>query len=72
MTRKSKLQEWAIQLNAVVPADATVAQLEQAIEAAIAQPGQQYSLRDVLSNNARVLRQELPGTAKAIAINLFG
>ena len=38
MTRKARLQAWAAQLNAPVPADATAAQLEQAIEAALANP----------------------------------
>ena len=38
MTRKARLQAWAAQLNAPVPADATAADLEAAIEAAIANP----------------------------------
>lgn len=41
MTRKAKLLTWAESLGAAVPADATTAQLEQAIEAAIAQPAAQ-------------------------------
>ena len=38
MTRKARLQAWAAQLNAPVPADATAAELEQAIEVALANP----------------------------------
>ena len=38
MTRKARLQVWAAQLRAPVPADANMAQLEQAIETAIANP----------------------------------
>lgn len=73
MTRKAKLLTWAESLGADVPADATVAQLEVAIEAAIATPAApQYSFRDGLRNNARVIREELSGTARAVARNLFG
>lgn len=93
MTRKARLQAWAAHLNAPLPADATMAQLEQAIETAIVNPTEpepdcpglsrdgcpwmvedeypQYSLRDGLMNNARVIREELPGAVKAIASNLF-
>lgn len=74
MTRKATLQSWAKRLNADVSADASVAQLEAAIEVAISQPSgdePQYSLRDGFINNARVVRRELPSTAKAIASNLF-
>jgi hypothetical protein len=69
MTRKATLQTWAAQLGASVPHDPTVAQLEQAIERAIAKPsaaGPQYTLRDGLRANLRVLREELPGTARAV------
>ena len=38
MTRKARLQAWAAQLSAPVPADANMAQLEQAIETALANP----------------------------------
>ena len=93
MTRKARLQAWAAQLNAPVPADANVAQLESAIENAIANPvipepdcpglthagcpwladdAPQYSLRDGLANNLRVIRAEALPTAKAIAANLLG
>ena len=74
MTKKAKLAAWADALGAAVPADATVAQLEAAIEAAIAQPAAepQFTLRDGLAANLAVLRQELPGTARAVAANLRG
>ena len=75
MTRKATLCAWAEALGVNPGAEATVSQLEQAIEAAIASPPaaeQQYSLRDGLRNNARVIRAELPGTVRAIAANLFG
>ena len=93
MTRKVRLQAWAAQLSAPVPADANVAQLEQAIETALANPvipepdcpglsrngcpwmtddeSPQYSLRDGLVNNARVIRKELPSAAKAVVANLL-
>ena len=67
MTRKVRLQAWAAQLNAPVPADPTVAQLEQAIEAAISSPATTgFTFSEGLSNNLRVLKEELPGTAKAV------
>lgn len=69
MTRKATLQTWAAQLGASVPPDPTVAQLEQAIESAISSPtpdAPSYTFRDGLRANLQVLRQELPGTAKAV------
>jgi hypothetical protein len=75
MTRKAKLFSWADALGADVPADATAAQLEQAIETAIATPSAdepQYSLRDGIAANLAVLRQELPSTLAAVGANLFG
>ena len=75
MTKKARLVAWADALGADVPADATVSQLEQAIETAIAQPAEehhQYSLRDGIAANLAVLRQELPGTARAVIANLRG
>jgi hypothetical protein len=69
MTRKATLQTWAAQLGASVPHDPTVAQLEQAIERAISSPAAatpSYTLRDGIRANLRVLRQELPGTARAV------
>jgi hypothetical protein len=74
MTRKSTLAAWAATLGADVPADATAAQLEQAIETAISKPADepQYSLRDGIAANLAVLRSELPGTIRAVAANLRG
>jgi len=76
MTRKARLAAWAEQLGVNLPETATAAQLEQAIENAIAKPAEaeapQYSLRDGIAANLAVLRQELPGTVSAVASNLFG
>jgi hypothetical protein len=76
MTRKARLQAWAEQLGADVPADATAAQLEAAIETAIAassaDEAPSYSLRDGIAANLAVLRQELPSTARAVIANLRG
>ncbi|NJM58200.1 MAG: hypothetical protein HC857_13220 [Synechococcales cyanobacterium RU_4_20] len=41
MTRKATLNAWAKRLGAELPADATVSQLEAAIEQAIAHPTDQ-------------------------------
>ena len=74
MTKKATLATWADALGAAVPADATVPQLEQAIETAIAKPADepQYSLRDGIAANLAVLRSELPGTVRAVVANLRG
>ena len=75
MTRKARLQAWAEQLGADVPTDATAAQLEAAIETAIATPSTEYpqhTFRQGLAANLQVLRQELPSTARAVIANLRG
>ena len=74
MTKKARLVAWAATLGADVPPDATAAQLEAAIENAIAKPADvpQFTLRDGLVNNLQVLRQELPSTIAAVAANLRG
>ena len=76
MTRKARLQAWAAQLNAPVPADANVAQLEQAIETAIASPSTEAeplpSFTEALSNNWQVIRSQALPTVRAIAANLRG
>jgi hypothetical protein len=69
MTRKATLQTWASRLGLPVPEDATAAQLEQAIESAISSPAAatpSHTLRDGIRANLSVLRQELPGTARAV------
>ena len=69
MTRKATLQTWAAHLGLPVSDDATAAQLEQAIERAISSPAAatpSHSLRDGIRANLRVLREELPGTARAV------
>lgn len=69
MTRKATLQTWASHLGLPVSEDATAAQLEQAIESAISSPpdaAPSYTLRDGIRANLRVLREELPGTARAV------
>jgi hypothetical protein len=75
MTKKARLATWAATLGADVPPDATAAQLEAAIENAIATPSAdepQYSLRDGIAANLQVIRQELPSTARAVIANLRG
>jgi len=80
MTRKSTLIEWGHHLGVVTDAqqgqEMTATQLEQGISEALvkrdrvvaddspAEP--QYTFRDGLRANLRVLRQELPGTARAV------
>jgi hypothetical protein len=75
MTRKARLAAWAEQLGVNLPETATAAQLEAAIENAIAKPTAEapsYSFRQGLAANLQVIRQELPSTFAAVAANLFG
>ena len=71
MTRKPTLERWANGLGANLPASATVQELEQAIEGAIASPTPTgTTLGQGLRNNWAVLRSEAIPTVKAIAANL--
>ena len=84
MTRKSTLIEWGHHLGVVSNAqqgqEMTASQLELGIGRALVARDRvvagddeepQYSLGDALAHNARVIREELPGTVKAIASNLL-
>ena len=75
MTRKATLCAWAESLGAISADDAdkmTAAQLEQAIETAIAKPTPTgMTFRDGLAANWRVIRDELPNVGRAVAQNLF-
>jgi len=80
MTRKSTLIEWGHHLGVVSDAaqgqEMTTTQLEQGISEALVKRDRivadeddkypQYTLRDGIRANLRVLRQELPGTARAV------
>ena len=80
MTRKSTLMEWGHHLGVVTDAqqgqEMTATQLEQGISEALVKRDRvvaddspatpSYTLRDGIRANLRVLREELPGTARAV------
>ncbi len=76
MTRKSTLSAWASRLGANLPASATVSQLEQGIDDAIASLATTdktgVTLAQGLRNNWQIIHQELPSAAKAVVANLLG
>ena len=83
MTRKSTLIEWAHHLGVVADSqqaeEMTAAQIEMGISEALvkrdrltANDEPQHSLREGVANNWGVIRQELPGTIRAVVNNLRG
>ncbi len=73
MTCKTTLMRWASTLGVDLPASATAAQLEAAIESTIAKPADtSITFRQGIQNNLAVLRQELPNTVHAVKMNLLG
>lgn len=72
MTLKPTLQRWADALGADISASATVQELEQAIESAIATPEPDLpSLRESLAIHWQLARTEVPQVARAIVQNLL-
>lgn len=74
MSRKSRLIGWCEQLGADIPETATVAELEAAIDAALATKSEPelLSFRDGLIANWRVIKSELPATVCSVFNNLRG